>query len=329
MNGRERLEATFAGAKVDRLPIALWRHWPGDDQRAADLAYATSQFQQQFGWDFVVIVPSSLFSVTGYGVHDTWAGDANGERTATKRPVQRSLHWTELRVQDPTRGALGRQFDALRALEQTLDTAIPILQLVYSPLAQAAQLTERDLLLRHMRTHPERFRSGLNILTETTLQFIDTLRRTRIAGIVYVAELACYSELAEAEYTAFGKPYDEKILSNLPSEWWFNMIQVRGISPMLHHFTHLPVQALGWADQTGHPSLERATLDFNGAYYGGLGGSTHLQLGTPPVVRDAVRQAQRAMLGRRLILGTGDLLPITTPISNLRAARDAATTNSI
>jgi uroporphyrinogen decarboxylase len=37
---RERLEATVVGETADRLPVALWRHWPGDDQDAAALAAA-------------------------------------------------------------------------------------------------------------------------------------------------------------------------------------------------------------------------------------------------------------------------------------------------
>ena len=36
MEKRERLEKTIAGEQTDRVPVALWRHWPGDDQRAAD-----------------------------------------------------------------------------------------------------------------------------------------------------------------------------------------------------------------------------------------------------------------------------------------------------
>ena len=41
MDKRQRLEATFAGQPVDRPAVALWRHWPGDDQHAEDLARAT------------------------------------------------------------------------------------------------------------------------------------------------------------------------------------------------------------------------------------------------------------------------------------------------
>jgi uroporphyrinogen decarboxylase len=48
MTRRERLEATFAGEPVDRLAVALWRHFPGDDQRPADLAAATLAWQAQY-----------------------------------------------------------------------------------------------------------------------------------------------------------------------------------------------------------------------------------------------------------------------------------------
>jgi hypothetical protein len=48
MDKRERLEKTIAGEATDRAPVALWRHWPGDDQRAADLARSVVEFQQTY-----------------------------------------------------------------------------------------------------------------------------------------------------------------------------------------------------------------------------------------------------------------------------------------
>ena len=41
MTTRQRLEATFAGEAVDRPAVALWRHWPVDDQSGEELARAT------------------------------------------------------------------------------------------------------------------------------------------------------------------------------------------------------------------------------------------------------------------------------------------------
>lgn len=327
MEPRERLLRTVAGESTDRSPAVLWRHWPGDDQRAADLASATHYYQERHQWDLMVVAPTPSYMVTGYGVQDVWEGHPNGTRTIRKRPIRRSLHWTELRPQDPTRGELGKQLDCLRLLAEMNTTQAPTLITIYSPLTQATQLAGRDQLLRNLRTHPDRVRTGLNTLTETTLQFIESLaRRTTIIGIVYIAEMATFSDLADDEYAQFGVPYDTKILGTLPRDWWFTLVQVRGESPMLHHFTRHPVQAIGWSDRDGHPSLERAILDFDGAYYGGLGAQTHLHDGTPTTVREATRQAVNIMRGRRLIVGCGDVIPITTPISNLRAVQDAVKT---
>ena len=59
MNKRERLEATISGEPVDRIAVALWRHFPGDDQRPDDLAAAHIAFQKEFDWDFVKVSPAS------------------------------------------------------------------------------------------------------------------------------------------------------------------------------------------------------------------------------------------------------------------------------
>jgi len=43
MDKRERLQRTIAGEPVDRPPVALWRHWPVDDQTPEGLAeFATN-----------------------------------------------------------------------------------------------------------------------------------------------------------------------------------------------------------------------------------------------------------------------------------------------
>src|SRR5690606_26771832 len=109
MTKRERLEKTIHGEEADRVPVALWRHWPGDDQRAADLVEATVAFQRRWDFDFVKVTPASSFQISDYGVQDRWVGNIEGTREYVRRVVERSLDWTELRVLDPSRGALSRQ----------------------------------------------------------------------------------------------------------------------------------------------------------------------------------------------------------------------------
>lgn len=324
MNKQERLLKTLAGEPTDRPPVALWRHWPGDDQRAADLARSTIEFQRTYDWDFVKVTPASSFCVTDYGVQDEWQGDLEGTRTYTKRAIFRSLDWTELRPLEPGRGALARQIECLRLITEGLrKDEVPILQTVFSPLAQAKNLAGRELLIRHLRTQPDRVHTGLNALTESILRFIDALKKLPIAGIYYAIQHASNDVLSEEEYRTFGLPYDRKIVESIPDKWWFNMAHLHGESPMFKLAHQLPVQAVNWHDQDCDVDLAQGKLAFNGAVCGGLSRWRHLHYGTPADVRDQVRTAITQTNGRRLIISSGCVTMITSPLSNLRAVREA------
>ncbi|MGQ9890002.1 MAG: uroporphyrinogen decarboxylase family protein [Aggregatilineales bacterium] len=321
MDKRERLEKTIAGEATDRVPAALWRHWPGDDERAADLARAVVDFQQQFDWDFVKVTPASSYSVADYGVQDVWEGNLEGTRSYTRRVISRSLDWTELRPLDPLRGALGRHLEALQLITSALGESVPVIATVFNPLAQAKHMAGQELLIRHMRTRPERLHTGLNILTETTLRFIDALRRVPIAGLFYAVQHASYDVMAEDEYRAFGLPYDRKILDTLPEKWWFNLMHLHGSAPMFKLMAALPVQAINWHDRDTEPDLAQGKSLFAGAVCGGLSRWQHLHNGTPSSVREAARDAIYQTGGRRFILSTGCVIMVTTPQSNIRAVR--------
>ena len=324
MNKRERLEKTILGEATDRVPVALWRHFPGDNKRSADLARSTIEFQQNYGWDFVRIMPSVNFSVIDYGVQESWQGAVDGCCQLIKTVIRRSLDWTEIRTLEPSRGEMGKYLECIRLVYHGLkDDSAPILATIYSPLAQAASLAGRDLLFRNLRSHADRLRTGLNIITESTIRLLEAIRRLPIDGVFYVTKFADYSELNEAEYIEFGRPYDKKLLELIPNNWQFNGIQIQGQAPMLHLFNDFPVQILNWEDQDTRPSLERGQAIFKGAVCGGLSDREHLQLGTPAIIRDTVRQLIQSMNSRRCILTTGNSMPIISPLSNIRAVRDA------
>ena len=61
MQKRERLERAIAGEAVDRVPVALWRHWPGDDQRYTDLARSTIDFQHDYNGTLYVSCRRAIF----------------------------------------------------------------------------------------------------------------------------------------------------------------------------------------------------------------------------------------------------------------------------
>ena len=322
LSKRERLERAIAGREVDRVPVALWRHWPGDDQRAADLAEATVAFQRRWDFDFVKVSPASSFCITDYGVQDRWVGHLEGTREYIKRAVERSLDWTELRVLDPNRGALARQLDALRMIREALGDDVPIIQTIFSPLAQAKNIAGKERMIKHMRTVPDRLQTGLGIITESTLRFIDAMRQIGISGIFYAVQHASYAVMSEDEYRAFGRPYDLRILEALPESWWLNVMHLHGDAPMFDAVADYPVQVINWHDRETTPSLADGKLKFGGAVSGGLGRWDPMHNGTPVEVREQARRAIEETNGRRFILSTGCVIMTTTPLSNIRAARE-------
>lgn len=322
LSKRERLEKTIAGEETDRVPVALWRHWPGDDQRASDLAEATILFQRQWDFDFVKVTPASSYCLVDYGVQDRWVGHLEGTREYVRRAVQRSLDWTELRVLDPTRGALGRQLETLRLLKEAFGDEVPFIQTIFSPLAQAKNIAGKEVLIEHMRTAPDRLKTGLNTITESTLRFIDAMRRSGVAGIFYAIQHASYTVISEAEYREFGRPYDLQILEALPDSWWFNMVHLHGSAPMFDVVADYPVQAINWHDRETGLTLAEGKLRFGGAVCGGLGRWDPMHNGTPVDVRTQAREAIEQTFGRRFILSTGCVIMTTTPLSNIRAARE-------
>ncbi len=71
------------------------------------------------------------------------------------------------------------------------------------------------------------------------------------------------------------------------------------------------------------PPLRDALPQAKGAVCGGLGRDSTMLRGTPADVRREIADAVAQTGGRRLIIGTGCVTLVTTPESNLRAARAA------
>src|SRR5512141_3300093 len=94
----DRLRAILDGETPDRPAVALWRHFPVDDQEPHSLAAATLQFQQTFDFDLVKVTPASSFCLKDWGVEDRWVGDSEGTRRDTKRGIEAAEDWESLTV---------------------------------------------------------------------------------------------------------------------------------------------------------------------------------------------------------------------------------------
>jgi uroporphyrinogen decarboxylase len=319
---RERLQATIAGEKADRAPVALWRHFPVDDQTPSSLAAAIAAHQAQYDFDFVKVTPASSFCLKDWGVEDEWQGNPEGTRAWTRRIVRSPQDWLNLPELDPGAGSLGAQLVCLDELRGRLGPDTPFVQTIFSPLAQAKNLAGGERLVEHLHLAPEMVLQGLESITRSTLAFVEKAKERGIAGIFYAIQHASYLFFDAEGYRRFGLVFDTRILE-AAQEMWLNVLHLHGEALIFDVCDSLPFQVVNWHDRTAGPDLKEASLRVRGAVCGGLRRQATLMLGTPDGVRAEAVDALRSLDSRGVVLGAGCVVPIMTPMANLAAARAA------
>jgi len=323
LSHRQLIEKCLAGETLPRTPVALWRHFPVDDQSADGLFAATIAFQRQYDFDLVKVSPSSSFCIKDWGADDKWTGSAEGSRQYMSFPVTGPDDWQKIKKLSPASGQLGSQLDCLKRIVQEYHHHTPVLQTIFSPLSQAKNLIGRENLSVHLRLYPEQLHAALRMITQTTIDFVTEAVKTGIDGIFYAVQHAQYGLLSVEEFENFGIAYDLQVLE-AAQNLWFNMAHIHGSHIMFDLLASYPVQSLNWHDRAADPNLADARADYKGVLCGGLRQWETMAYGDPKMVTSEALDAIRSTQGSRFILGTGCVMPIITPHGNIVAAINAA-----
>ena len=313
-----RIEAAIAGQPTDRTPVALWRHFPVDDQDPAKLAARTLEWQRAWDFDLVKFMPSGTYSVEDWGAVSVWENMPNGARAVSVTGVKVPEDWATLRTLDPRKGVLGAQNASLATAAKELKGSVPILQTVFSPLTTARKLAG-EALFTHLRQHPEALEAGLRVITDTTIAFGEQALAAGAHGFFFATQLATHDFLTPAEYERFGRRYDLEFFAALQGKAKLNMFHLHGENVMFDLAASYPVEMLNWHDRLTAPSLKEALGRFKGALVGGVEERGLLVSGSDAAVRAQVRDAVAQTGGRRLIVGPGCVCGIAAPQQNLRA----------
>jgi uroporphyrinogen decarboxylase len=319
---RQRIEALLSDKPLDRVPVALWRHFPVDDQTPENLARATSDFQDQYDFDLIKITPASSFQIRDWGAVDTWKGNPEGTREYGDRVIQKPEDWGKLGPLKPQKGWLADQLHCASLVSARYAVETPVLQTVFSPLAQAKNLAGNERLIIHLRQHPDAVMQALKVIAETTIGFINELTHTGVDGIFYAVQHAQLALLTEDEFDKFGRAYDFMVLE-AARPLWCNLVHIHGENIMFEKVCDYPVQIVNWHDQSTSPSLKQGLSQVSGVVCGGLKQWQTLVMGTSRDVLAESRKAMQQTGGHRLLLGTGCVTPVTAPGGNILAARQS------
>jgi uroporphyrinogen decarboxylase len=321
MSKRDRLAAAIRGEETDRPLVALWRHFPTDDLDPEQLALSALAFQTQYDWDFVKLTPTSSYSVEDWGCRVAYRGHPEGTSEYVARPIESPADWGRLEPLDPRGGALGQQLACIRRARELAGPDIPIIETVFSPLAQAKNLIGGGLEIVHLRRHRVELQHALDVIAETTAGFVAAAIEAGADGIFYAMQRASADILSEAEYREVGRPHDLRILE-AARDASFNLLHLHGLHTYFDLVSDYPAHALNWHDRDTGPSLVEGAKRFPGLVVGGLSQRDMVE-GSPHSVRALAHEAIEALGGRRLCLSTGCVMQTVTPWGNIRALRAA------
>jgi uroporphyrinogen decarboxylase len=320
MTRRERVQAALARQPVDRVPYAVWRHFPQVDRNPAGLAQATLRFHERYGSDFLKITPAGGFAVEEWGCVESEEVRPDGHRPCATCAVRSAEDWRKIRPLDPST-AVGWSQQIEVVIRMGFDKRVgdaPVVPTLFSPLSLARKLSG-ERLNADLREHPQLVRDALEAITETLIRFSALALTEGVSGIFYSIQAASRRLHTEDEYAEFGEPYDWRVLESVRGRSTLTIVHAHGEQLMFERLARLPGQAWNWDDRATPPTLAEGHRLVPGAVIGGLGQWTTLKEGPPEAAaaqaQDAVAQTQ----GVGLIVGPGCVLPTGTPDENVAA----------
>ena len=320
MSRRERVLAAINRRPVDRVPYAVWRHFPTVDHSPAGLAQATLRFHERYGSDFLKITPRGGYAVEAWGCAEGDAVREDGHRPCASCAVRAPEDWKKIRALDPG-AAPGYAEEIETIIRLGFDRRIgdaPVVPTVFSPLSLARKLSG-DRLPRDLRDHPDAVTGALEAITETLIKFADLALTEGVSGIFYSIQAASRAANTEEDYVRFGEPYDRRFLESIESRSSLTIIHGHGSDLMFDRLASLPGHAWNWDDRATPPSLREARARVEGAVIGGLHQWRTLRDGTPEQAVDEARDAIAQTGGLGLIVAPGCVLPMNTPDANIAA----------
>lgn len=320
MSRRERVLAAIRRQPVDRVPYALWRHFPTVDRSPTGLAQATLRFHDHYGSDFLKITPRAGYSVEPWGCVEATEVLPGGNRPCASHGVKDADDWKRVRPVDPTTApGYSEQMETIIRIgfDRRIGDA-PVLPTVFSPLSIARKLAG-DRLTIDLREHPDVVTGALEAIAQTQIRFAEAALGEGVSGIFYSIQTASRSAMSEELYERFGEPYDRRVLAAIRGRSVVTLVHCHGDALIFERLARLPGDVWNWDDRATPPSLAEGARLVLGAVCGGLDQWRTLREGTSAEAAAQAQDAVAQMGGTGLIVGPGCVLVMETPDANVVA----------
>lgn len=316
MNKLDRLKATFSGDPIDRWAYTLWKHFPGDDRTPQGFAEAHMKFQKAYDPDVLKLTPHGSYCTVDWGCKVGPVHPIYGSTTPVSSPIKAPLDFENLDEVDPMSGEFGLQIEGVEEVSKVMGDHVPLMMTIFSPFMIASQLNPN--ILNHIYEAPTQIDEGLKVIKDVMTEFGRAVLEAGADGLFVASLHSVEGKLTSQQFADFEAKYSRRLLKDLQSQAEFIVFHLHGTKPLFKYIAeNYPIDAINWHSQHTSPTIDEALKIFDKGLLGGIDETTTVRTGTPDQIRE---QLQRVMQisNSRLMLAPGCVIPIDTPIENLR-----------
>jgi uroporphyrinogen decarboxylase len=342
----ERVMAVMRREVPDRVPWALWGHFPacewldcyswelstrnGEHQAKAHMALLR---ELDYKMDLLKVTPYYRFMAMQWGSKFDFK-DNEEEAPTLSTAVEDPEDWSKLWVLDPKKEL--REFvRANEVLSRDL-RRMPFIYTIPSPIIQAMNgVGTPERVIEDMDDNPDALKEGLKTITETTKDFAKACVDSGATGIFLGIGGGgrIWLDLSKKQLEEYALGYDKEILESVDCP--IKLLHIcstpegNAQDPGLMEdgwFTKYPVTAINW-DVHDFTPLKRGKEVYGDAFciVGGLNHRKTLRNGNPEEVEEEVKKAIRdAGENGGFMLGPGCTVFQDMPLANYNAVGRAA-----
>lgn len=334
MNREERVRAVITGKEPDRIPVSVWMHLSEYDQDPRSLAEAMVSFNETYDYDFIKMMPFGAYTTPDWGTKLDIFCQKFKEVEIAAPAITCLEDYKAINPLPPTYGTWGKTLQISQWMSRLAPKHTPYLQTIFTPATTLKKLSG-SRMLQDMKEHPEVIHRALEVITQTTIDFVRANIEAGVSGFFLATQCASYDLMDDMLFAEFCKPYDLRVIEAYQNATWFNVLHIHGMNVMFDTVSKYPCNVLNWHDRQTNPSLKEGRAKSDKVFLGGLregpaivGSSLQYDsimssgVGAPDI-KSHIQEAVDMVGGKGLIVGPGCVADPRSTEENLRAVRAA------
>ena len=306
MDKFDLIKKALKAEPTEKVPYAIWKHFPEFDKTPEGLLKAQMDFQNKYDSDIMKISISGRAFASDFGAELGGYDPASGSRICVKYPIEKIEDWGKIRNIDVESGEFGNQIKVMKLIHQKVDGKVPTMMTVFSPLMVASQIDPNIIL--HYRKDPQLIRDQFKIIVSAMTDFTRVSLEAGANGI-FLATQHFNNKLVDEERLELAFKPMKSLIKKTIRKNNFLVLHLHGDNPDYKCAAKLPIDGINWHDQQTTPNLYEARQIFKGGLFGGLNAESWKDISNPAEISTMISSVYTNFKGSGLIIAPGCVIP--------------------